>query len=120
MNIFVGGLARTVTPEDLHMAFSGFGTVINILIMNDPAPEKPRGYAHVYLVPEQAGRRAIAALHGVVLRGKTLVVRECIYRSPGDRRHTAEPWNEVERRRSPERRNNHTEHPLHSTERRVS
>lgn len=104
MNIFAGNLANTVTIDDLRMAFSGFGSVINAIIIENPATGEPLGYAHIYLVPEHAARKAIATLNQVRLRGKPMVVRECIFRSQLDRRDTRVSWSDNERRLSPERR----------------
>lgn len=104
MNIFAGNLASSVTVDDLRMAFSGFGSVINAVIIEDPVSQELLGHAHIYLVPENAARRAIATLNHVRLRGKPMVVRECIFRSQRDRRDTRISWSDGERRHGLERR----------------
>lgn len=86
MNIFVGNLASAVTADDLRKAFAGFGTVINAIVIKDTTNNHPLGYGHVYLVPEDAAREAIASLHLVPLRGRPVVVRECVCRTRRDRR----------------------------------
>jgi RNA recognition motif-containing protein len=114
VNIFVGHLAENVTAEDLRKAFAGFGTVINAIVMKDTANGRPLGYGHVYLVPDDAAREAIAALHLVPLKGQPVVVRECIARSGRDRRRTPNrPWLGPERRRGIERRRNGLGLPSH-------
>lgn len=62
MNIFVSNLDRSITSGDLRRAFAGYGTVINAIVMHDTATGRPLGHAHVYLVPENAAREAIAEL----------------------------------------------------------
>jgi len=106
MNIFVGNLASSVTSDDLRTAFAGYGTVINALVMKDTTTDKPLGHGHVYLVPEQAARDAIRALDHVVLRGRPLVVRECVFRAKRDRRAKKLRWNGSDRRHAIDRRRN--------------
>ena len=86
MNIFVSNLDRSVTAHDLQRAFAGYGTVINAIVMKDTATGSPLGHAHVYLVPEQSAKEAIAELQLAPLRGRPIKVRECVYRAKRDRR----------------------------------
>lgn len=86
MNIFVSNLDRAVTSHDLRLAFSGYGTVINAIIVKDTANGNPLGHAHVYLVPEQLAQLAIHELQLAPLRGRPIKVRECVYRAKRDRR----------------------------------
>lgn len=106
MNIFVGNLANHVTSDDLRTAFSGYGTVVNAIVLQDTETGHPLGHGHVYLVPEQAAREAVAGLNHVVLRGRPIIVRECAYRNKGDRRVSKRPWSGEERRKGKERRLN--------------
>ncbi|BAU50268.1 RNA-binding protein [Sulfurifustis variabilis] len=104
MNIFVSNLDRTITSGDLRRTFSGYGTVINAIVMHDTATGKPLGHAHVYLVPENAAREAIAELQFAPLRGRPIKVRECVYRARSDRRMRQSEGIKVERRRASDRR----------------
>lgn len=112
MNIFVGHLAPAVTTEDLRAAFSSYGTVVNAQVMCDPATNKPLGYGHVVLLPDDAARRAIKDLNRVVLRGRPLVVREGFDRSRRERRVLRAHRDGEERRKNPERRTNGRELPF--------
>lgn len=113
MNIFVGHLAPSITNDDLRAAFSSYGTVVNALVMRDTAAGKPLGYGHVYLVPDDAARRAIHDLNRAVLRGRPIVVRECLDRNREERRTRRSRWNGDDRRRKPERRTNGRTLPFH-------
>jgi RNA recognition motif-containing protein len=106
MNIFVGHLAPSITNDDLRAAFSSYGTVVNALVMHDTATRKPLGYGHVYLVPDDAARRAIHDLNRAVLRGRPIVVRESVERTRSERRVKQARMNGEDRRRKPERRVN--------------
>jgi len=107
MNIFVGHLAPTVTSDDLRTTFSSYGTVINALVMRDTVHNKPLGYGHVYLVPDESAQRAVQELNRMVLRGRPLVVRTCIDRLRKDRRTHQVHWNQPERRKAQRRVNGH-------------
>jgi RNA recognition motif-containing protein len=104
MNIFVSNLDRSITSGDLRRAFSGYGTVVNAVVMQDTATGKPLGHAHVYLVPEDAARDAIAELQFAPLRGRPIKVRECVYRARRDRRVRQVEGLKVDRRRASDRR----------------
>lgn len=110
MNIFVGNLTAAITPEDLRRHFAGYGTTINAIVMRDTATGLPLGYGHVYLVPEDAARGAVANLHNTVLKNARLIVRECVYRSRQERRLSRRPWKGVERRVLGARRHNGYNH----------
>ncbi|MEK7734829.1 MAG: RNA-binding protein [Pseudomonadota bacterium] len=107
MNIFVGHLAPTVTSDDLRTTFSTYGTVINALIMRDTIHDKPLGYGHVYLVPDENAQRAIQELNRMVLRGRPMVVRMSLDRVRKDRRLKQIPWDAPERRQGSRRSNGH-------------
>lgn len=104
MNILVTNLASTVTENDLRTAFSGFGTVIDAVILKNKITGKSLGRANVFIVPERAGNQAIETLDKVVLRGKPMKVRQCVFRSKDERRNRGKRWADADRRRAPERR----------------
>lgn len=103
MNIFVSNLHQAVTSKDLQLAFAGYGTVINAIVMKDLANGQPLGHGHVYLVPEQSAREAIAELDLAPLRGRPIKVRECVYRAKRDRRGRFSTVS-IDRRRADDRR----------------
>ena len=81
MNIFVGNLAPAVTENDLKTAFGSHGTLLNVVLVKDPATSKHSGYGHVFIAPDAAARAAIAELNGLLLKGQRIAARECIYRA---------------------------------------
>jgi RNA recognition motif-containing protein len=107
MNIFVGHLAPTVTSDDLRTTFSTYGTVINALIMRDTVHNKPLGYGHVYLVPDESAQRAIQELNRMVLRGRPMVVRMSQDRARQDRRLKSLACDGPDRRKDQRRANGH-------------
>ncbi|MEK7207884.1 MAG: RNA-binding protein [Pseudomonadota bacterium] len=106
MNIFVGNLASSVTTDDLRRLFSGYGTIINVIVMKDTESGLPLGYGHVYLVSENAALEAMLALNRTTLNGSQIDVRECVYRMRREQRTSRRAWTGVERRVSGARRHN--------------
>ncbi len=106
MNIFVGNLTAAVTADDLRRLFGGYGTIINAIVMRDTSTGLPLGYGHVYLVPDQAAREAIAGLDNTTLKDSPLSVRECVYRSRPEQRVKRQSWLGAERRKAGARRHN--------------
>jgi len=101
MNIFVGHLAESVSAEALRRMFSAFGTVLNVRIATDATHGC---HGNVYLVPDEAARRAILELDLMMLRGRQLSVRECAFRAARERRISRTALNVLERRRHEDRR----------------
>jgi RNA recognition motif-containing protein len=98
MNIFVGNLDRSVTPEDLRKLFAGFGTIVNTIVMKDTRSGRSLGYGHVYMEPDDAAREAIAELNRAPVKGRVIRVRVCRERGRQDRRQNGKTWRGVERR----------------------
>jgi RNA recognition motif-containing protein len=108
MNIFVGNLTAAVTAEDLRRLFAGFGSVVEARIMKNTVNGKSLGYGHVFVVPEDAAREAITALHQAPLKGRLIRLRECRFRAREERRQSRMRWDGADRRRSARRQNGHT------------
>ena len=106
MNIFVGNLSAAVTADDLRLLFSGYGTIVNTIILLDTDTGLPLGYGHVYVVPEQAAYEALINLDKTSLKGSPITLRECVYRAGQERRLRRFPWRGSERRVADSRRHN--------------
>ncbi|MCA9299637.1 MAG: RNA-binding protein [Phycisphaerales bacterium] len=63
------------TEDALRSAFSAYGDVEDVAIINDRETGRPRGFAFVTM-PDDAARTAIDQLNGKELEGRTLVVNE--------------------------------------------
>jgi RNA recognition motif-containing protein len=75
-NIFVGNLEFSTTEEALRALFETHGTVERVSIMTDRDTGRSRGFAFVEMTSEAEADRAIAALNGTNLGGRTLNVNE--------------------------------------------
>jgi RNA recognition motif-containing protein len=73
-NIYVGNLSFSTTEDELREAFSQYGTVTKVQIVNDRETGRSRGFAFVEM--ESGGDEAIAAMNGAQFGGRSLTVNE--------------------------------------------
>jgi RNA recognition motif-containing protein len=81
-NIYVGNLSFAITEQDIEAAFSVYGQVDRIQIVKDRETGQARGFAFVEMAVDADGDKAIAALNGTDLGGRTLSVNEARAREP--------------------------------------
>jgi len=72
--LFVGNLSFNTTENDLQDAFAAQGTVVEAMIVSDRATGRPRGFAFVTMSSPEEAQKAIEALNGKDLGGRTLNV----------------------------------------------
>ena len=74
-NIYVGNLPFQSTEDEVRAAFSEFGDVISVKLINDRETGRPRGFGFVE-IEDDAAEEAIQALDGSTFGGRTLKVNE--------------------------------------------
>lgn len=74
-NIFVGNLNSNTTPEAIRSLFTPLGTVRRFKLMTDRDTGISRGFAFIEMTEAEASQ-AIAALHGQIVDGQPIEVRE--------------------------------------------
>jgi len=72
--IYVGGLAYTVTDEQLQELFAAHGTVESAKVVMDKYTDSSRGFGFVEMSTQQEAEQAIAALNGTEHEGRVLTV----------------------------------------------
>src|ERR1051325_553071 len=72
--LFVGNLSFNITENDLQDAFAAHGTVLEANLMMDRATGRPRGFGFVTMSTPEEAQKAIDALNGKELGGRTLNV----------------------------------------------
>ena len=82
-NIFVGNLSFNTAEDELRQAFESYGQVDRVSIMTDRDTGRSRGFGFVEMTNNEDGEKAIAALNGSQLGGRTINVNEA--RPKGDR-----------------------------------
>ncbi len=75
-NIFVGNLSFNTAEEELRQAFEAFGQVDRVSIMTDRDTGRSRGFGFVEMASNEDGEKAITALNGSQIGGRTINVNE--------------------------------------------
>ena len=74
--LYVGGLPYSVTEAQLEEIFSKHGSVLSARVISDKFSGKSRGFGFVEMASSEEAKRAIEALNGTDLEGRTLIVNE--------------------------------------------
>ena len=75
-NIFVGNLSFNTGEDELRQIFEGYGQVDRVSIMTDRDTGRSRGFGFVEMNSNEDGEKAITALNGSQLGGRTINVNE--------------------------------------------
>lgn len=81
-NIYVGNISFQTTEQELDAAFSAYGQVDRVQIVKDRETGQARGFAFVEMPVNSDADKAMAALNGAELGGRTLTVNEARPREP--------------------------------------
>jgi len=83
MELYVSNLSYQVDDAAVREIFSRFGEVRKATVIKDRETGQSRGFAFVDMPDSEAGKKAMADLHGTVLQGRPLGVTEARPRQPG-------------------------------------
>ncbi|HXJ87479.1 MAG TPA: RNA-binding protein [Candidatus Binatia bacterium] len=75
-NIFVGNLSFNTGEDELRQLFEGYGQVDRVSIMTDRDTGRSRGFGFVEMNSNEDGEKAITALNGSQVGGRTINVNE--------------------------------------------
>jgi len=87
-NIFVGNLSFNTNEDELRQMFEPYGQVDRVSILTDRETGRSRGFGFVEMSSNEDGEKAIAALNGAQIGGRTINVNEArpkTERGGGDR-----------------------------------
>jgi len=76
MNLYAGNLSRDLSESELREAFEAFGSVTSCSIIKDKFSGDSRGFGFVEMANKAEAVKAISALNGKELKGRTLTVNE--------------------------------------------
>jgi RNA recognition motif-containing protein len=82
-NIYVGNISFSTTEDELRDLFEEFGAIDSVNVITDRETGRSRGFAFVEMQDQGAADKAIQALDGRDLGGRTLRVNEARERSRG-------------------------------------
>jgi RNA recognition motif-containing protein len=74
--LYVGGLPYSVTDGQLEEIFSEHGSVQSARVISDKFTGQSRGFGFVEMGSSEEAQKAMEALNGTQLEGRTLVVNE--------------------------------------------
>ena len=72
--IYVGGLAYSVTDQELQGLFTKHGNVASANVVKDRDTDNSRGFGFVEMSTQEEAEKAIEALNGTDLQGRALTV----------------------------------------------
>lgn len=75
-NLYVGNLPHSTTEAELRTIFEAHGGVDKVSIVSDRETGRARGFAFVEMTNAGEADKAIAALNGTGLGGRTLTINE--------------------------------------------
>jgi RNA recognition motif-containing protein len=75
-NLYVGNLPHSTTESELRTAFEAHGAVEKVSIVTDRDTGRSRGFAFVEMTNAGEADKAVAALNGTEMGGRTLTINE--------------------------------------------
>jgi cold-inducible RNA-binding protein len=75
-NLYVGNLPHATTEAELRSVFEAHGAVEKVSMVTDRDTGRSRGFAFVEMTDAGEAEKAIAALNGTDLGGRTLKINE--------------------------------------------
>ena len=74
--LYVGSLPYSTTEQQLTDMFAEHGAVQSAKVISDRYTGQSRGFGFVEMATEEEAQKAITALNGAAMGGRTLVVNE--------------------------------------------
>ncbi len=76
MNIFVGNLSFETTNETLRAEFEAYGEITSVNILKDRMTNRSRGFGFVEMANQEEAVKAIEAMNGKNIDGRTINAAE--------------------------------------------
>ena len=74
--LYVGSLPYSTTEAELRDAFSPYGTLESVRIITDKFSGRSKGFGFVEMATEDEAQKALDALNGKDIGGRSLMVSE--------------------------------------------
>ncbi len=76
MKLFVGNFAFSTTEDDLRALFEPYGNIDSVAVVTDRNTGRSRGFGFVEMPDRAQAEKAIEALNGKQVGGRTLNINE--------------------------------------------
>lgn len=76
MKLYVGGLAYSVTEQELEALFAEHGKVTSVAVIKDRDTGQSKGFGFVEMADNMEAKAAMAALNGKDVSGRSILVNE--------------------------------------------
>jgi cold-inducible RNA-binding protein len=76
MKLFVGNFSFSTTEDDLRALFEPYGTIDSVSVVTDRTTGRSRGFGFVEMPERGQAEKAIEALNGKEVGGRTLNINE--------------------------------------------
>lgn len=76
MKLYVGNLSYNTSEDDLRDAFSPYGEVVSAKIITDRDSGRSKGFGFIEFTDDEAAKKAMSAMNGTELGGRSLTVNE--------------------------------------------
>ncbi len=74
--LYVGGLAYSVTENELEDFFATQGKVVSVAVIKDRDTNQSKGFGFVEMGSDDEAKKAISELNGKDLNGRSIIVSE--------------------------------------------
>ncbi|KQP12920.1 RNA-binding protein [Pseudorhodoferax sp. Leaf265] len=74
--LYVGNLPYSFRDDDMHQAFSAYGSIASAKVMMERDTGRSKGFGFVEMSSAAEAQAAIEGLHGQSIGGRALVVNE--------------------------------------------
>jgi RNA recognition motif-containing protein len=76
MKLYVGGLAYSITEQELEALFAEYGTVASAAVIKDRDSGQSKGFGFIEMEDDTQAKAAMAALNGKEVKDRSIVVNE--------------------------------------------
>ena len=76
MNIYVGNLPYNLSEEELQSVFEEYGAIEKTTIIMDRESGQSKGFGFIEMTNDEEAERAIEALNGADLKGRSMKVNK--------------------------------------------
>ena len=76
MKLYVGGLAYSVSEEELKQLFAEYGKVQTVAVIKDRDSGQSKGFAFVEMDDDKDAQNAIKELNGKDFSGRAMIVNQ--------------------------------------------